>query len=276
MWRTVAFGGRGGVADDLFRALADPTRRELLDRLRSRDGQSLKELSAGLGMARQSVAQHLGILASAGLVSVVRRGRERVHYLNAAPIQEMADRWIAPFAAARAQLFTDLKRALEEPPMDQPTFHYVTYIRTTPERLWRALTEPVFTRRYWDLAMESDWRPGSTYAVQIGAAGPRIEDPEQIVIEADPPRRLTYTWHTFTNEWAAHYQIPAALAGAYAAEPRSRVTFDIEPHGEKVKLTVHHEGFPPGSKVFEGISQGWPELLAELKTLLESAEGAAL
>src|SRR5881275_2504312 len=134
---------------DVFRALADPSRRALLDRLNERNGQTLRELCADLDMARQSVSKHLGILEAANLVTTVRRGREKLHYLNAAPINEIAERWITRYEQQRIEALSDLKRALEDSPMDKPTFVYTTYIRTTPERLWQALTEPGFTQRYW-------------------------------------------------------------------------------------------------------------------------------
>ena len=136
--------------DEVFRALADPSRRRLLDRLNQRNGQSLRELCAGLDMTRQSVSKHLDILAEANLVTVVWRGREKLHYLNAAPISEIAERWISHYDRQRVSALSDLKKALEETPMNKPEFVYTTYISTTPERLWQALTEPAFTRQYWD------------------------------------------------------------------------------------------------------------------------------
>src|SRR5436305_9753005 len=133
--------------DDAFRALADPSRRLLLDRLNERNGQTLRELCAGLGMVRQSVSKHLAVLEAAGLVTTVRRGREKLHYLNAAPINDIAERWITRYERDRVHALADLKRALEDTRVNEPSFVYVNYIRTTPERLWRALTEPAFTER---------------------------------------------------------------------------------------------------------------------------------
>ena len=145
--------------DAVFKALSDPHRRELLDRLNRCNGQTLQELCADLAMSRQAVSKHLAILEAASLVATVRRGREKLHYLNAAPIHEIADRWIRPFDRGRVEALADLKHALEqtmpEHP-DRPEFVYVSYIRTSPERLWAALTEPAFTRRYWDMTFESD------------------------------------------------------------------------------------------------------------------------
>src|SRR4051812_7467887 len=184
--------------DEVFRALADPNRRRLLDTLNDRNGQTLRELCSGLDMARQSVSKHLAILEAANLVTTVRRGREKLHYLNAEPINEIAERWITRYEQARVEALADLKRALEDAPMDKPSFVYTTYIRTTPERLWQALTEPAFTERYWNLSFETDWRPGSPMTWhQRGLA---IEG--SVVLDADPFRKLSYTWHSFTPEWA--------------------------------------------------------------------------
>jgi uncharacterized protein YndB with AHSA1/START domain len=191
-----------------------------------------------------------------------------LHYLNAAPITDIADRWINRYDRPRVEALADLKHALENT-MDRPEFVYVSYIHTTPERLWAALTEPAFTERYWGMTLESDWAPGSTmtwrHNDRVVAA-----DPEQVVLEADPPRRLAYTWHTFTPEWAASFGIDEELRARIAAERRSRVAFTLEPEGDLVKLTVMHDGFEPGSTVRELVSDGWPRVIADLKTLLEA------
>lgn len=258
--------------DDVFKALADGTRRRLLDSLNARDGQSLRELCADLEMTRQAVTKHLTVLEAAGLVTAVRRGRERLHYLNAAPIADIAQRWINRYDRERVHALTDLKHALEGHPMSKPEFVYVTYIKTTPERLWQALTDPAFTRRYWGVEFESGWEKGSPLV--WNEFGVRISDPEQVVLVSEPYRRLSYTWHTFTQEWGealAERGMPHDI-DALAAEPRSKVTFDIEEAGDAVKLTVVHDGFEPGSQVLADVSQGWPSLLSNLKTLLETGE----
>src|SRR3954447_23872039 len=187
--------------DDVFKALSDPSRRALLDTLNDRNGQTLRELCSGLDMARQSVSKHLAILEAANLVTTVRRGREKLHYLNAAPINDIAERWITRYEQSRVHALADLKRALEADPMDKPSFVYATYIRTTPERLWQALTDPAFTGRYWNITFDTDWQPGSPMRWNQRAA--IVEDPEQRVVEAEPYTRLSYTWHAFTPEWAA-------------------------------------------------------------------------
>ena len=155
--------------DDVFKALADPSRRRLLDSLNARSGQSLRELCAGLDMARQSVSKHLAVLEAAGLITSVRQGREKLHYLNAAPISDIAERWINRYDQARVNALADLKRVLEDTPMSKPEFIYTTYIRTTPERLWQALTDPAFTKRYWATSFTRTGRqgrrwPGTTMA----------------------------------------------------------------------------------------------------------------
>src|SRR3954463_4233075 len=123
--------------DEVFRALGDPSRRALLDALNERNGQTLRELCAGLEMARQSVSKHLAVLEAANLVTTVRRGREKLHYPNAAPINEITERWITRYERERVHALADLKRALEDNTMDKPSFVYTTYIQTTPERLWQ-------------------------------------------------------------------------------------------------------------------------------------------
>jgi DNA-binding transcriptional ArsR family regulator/uncharacterized protein YndB with AHSA1/START domain len=259
--------------DDVFRALSDPSRRLLLDSLNRHNGQTLRELCAGLDMARQSVSKHLAILEQAHLVTTVRRGREKRHYLNAAPISEIADRWISRYDQQRVDALSDLKKALEAPLMNRPQFVYTTYIRTTPEQLWRGLTDPAFTRRYWGLAWESDWKPGSTMTMHLDKKDVTIADPDQLVLESEPGRRLSYTWHTFTPEWAAAYGISDEYLAKVSAEPRSKVTFEIEPMGDDhCRLTVIHDGFEPDSTVLSSISGGWPAVISSLKSLLETGE----
>ena len=254
----------------MFRALADSSRRRLLDSLNRRDGQTLRELCSGLDMARQSVSKHLDVLEAANLVTTVRRGREKLHYLNAAPISEIGERWITRYARDRIEALADLKQALEDPIMDRPSFVYTTYIRTTPERLWQALTDPAFTDRYWGATFQTDWEPGST--MSWSQRGVTIADPEQVVLESEPHRRLSYTWHTFTPELADALNLSDDARERIAAESRSKVTFEIEPLSEMVKLTVVHDGFEPGALVAEMVSQGWPPILSALKTLLETGE----
>lgn len=254
--------------DLIFRALADPGRRRLLDSLNARNGQTLRELCAEMDMARQSVSKHLAVLEAANLVATVRRGREKLHYLNPAPINDISERWIDRYEQQRVDALADLKRALEKPNMQKPSFVYTTYIQTTPERLWEALTSPAFTERYWSVSFETDWAPGSEMI--WNNHGVRIADPAQVVLKAEPYRRLSFTWHDFTPELAQALNMSEDVFAAAAAEPRSKVTFELEPAGSAVKLTVLHDDFPPTSKAAKMVSNGWPQVLSKLKTLLET------
>lgn len=257
--------------DLVFRALSDPSRREILDRLNERSGQSLSELCAGLDMRRQSVTKHLAVLEAANLVTTVRRGREKLHYLNPAPINDIADRWIRRYDRTRVEALADMKRALEETGMEQNDFVYVSYIRATPERVWHALTEPEFTRRYWEgWTFECDWKAGSKMTWVNGDL--RVDDPEQVVLAYDPYTTLAYTWHGITPGFVAKYDFDKALAAKLAAESRSKVTFSLEPQGEMVKLTVTHGGFKLGSTMREMVQNGWPGVISSLKTLLETGD----
>jgi DNA-binding transcriptional ArsR family regulator/uncharacterized protein YndB with AHSA1/START domain len=255
--------------DDVFKALADPTRRRLLDSLNARNGQNLTDLCAGTAMSRQSVTQHLELLEAAGLVVTVRRGRERLHHLDAAPINDIADRWIGRYHRARARALADLRDALEGP-MPTPSFVYTTYIKTTPEHLWRGLTSPEFTRRYWEVEFVTDWQPGSPMTWR--QRGVDIADPAQVVVEAQPYTRLAYTWHSMTPEFGRSVGIDDELLATLAAERRTTATFEIEALDGMVKLTVVHDGFDADSTMISMVSEGWPQILSALKTLMETGE----
>lgn len=273
--------------DEVFRALADPNRRRLLDSLNARNGQSLTELCGGLDMARQSVSKHLKVLEDANLVSTVWRGRQKLHYLNAEPINAIADRWITHYDRLRAQTLADLKTALERDSMEHGNsgndnngsqnsgndFVYTTYIRTTPERLWQAVTDPAFSERYMGHGLVTDWKVGSNFDWRDGDLN--ISSPEQVILEADPYRRLAFTFHTFTSQLTA-VGLSTDVIERAATEPRSTVTFDIEEVGDgRVKLTVIQTGFPQGSIVRELVSGGWPSKISDLKSNLELESVAA-
>lgn len=149
-------------------------------------------------------------------------------------------------------------------------FVYTTFIRTTPEKLWQAITDPAFTSRYWGVTFESDWQVGSHVTWHFGKA--TMAGPDQVVLESEPFRRLSYAWHDFTPEFAAEAGFDEETLARLLKERRSKVTFEIEPVGDVVKLTVIHDGFEPGSLVLESVGEGWTPLLASLKTLLETGE----
>lgn len=252
--RAVAASDPGtGELDLVFKALADRTRRAMLDRLRQRSGQTLGQLCDELGMARQSATQHLGVLQAANLISVVWRGREKLHYLNPVPIYELQQRWIGNFEVPRLQALSTLKRRAEGQQMtDKPAFVYVTYIQSTPERVWHALTDADLTAQYWGHSNVSDWQPGSGWQ-HVRTDGSGIADAAGTVIEAVPPRRLVLTF---------------APPGDPDARP-SRVTFDLVRHAEIVRVTVTHEDLASDADL-EAISAGWPAVLSNLKSLLET------
>ena len=269
--------------DAVFRALSDPARRRLLDRMNQRNGLTVTELSEGMGMTRQSVSKHLDILETAELVTTLRRGREKLHFLNAAPINDIADRWISSYDRARAKALSDLKTALEAttpmgPANDPTTFVYSTYIQATPERVWRGLTDPEFTRRYWrhptagGLSMASDWQKGSTYDLTYDEAslvdrgrctgGPRVR--------SLPPVGLHLAHLLSGVGRLARLRRGDRRLLARRARARRWPSTSRRPAPGVVKLTVVHDGFGQGSEVLKGISSGWPAVLASLKTLLET------
>jgi uncharacterized protein YndB with AHSA1/START domain/DNA-binding transcriptional ArsR family regulator len=240
-----------GEVDLVFRALADPTRRALLDRLRERNGQTLTELCASAGMARQSVTQHLGVLEDANLVSTARRGREKLHYLNPVPLQEIQERWIEKFERPRLRALAELRRRAEDA-MTDPTFVYVTYIEASPERVWHALTDPELTAAYWGHSnVSTGWRAGDRWD-HVRTDGTDETDGGGTVEESDPPRRLVLSWSP-----------PAGEPGG-----TSRVAFDVEPWEGIVRLTVTHTDLDEAMRA--SVSSGWPAVLSNLKSLLET------
>ncbi|MDQ1042942.1 metalloregulator ArsR/SmtB family transcription factor [Streptomyces sp. V4I2] len=240
--------------DKVFKALADETRRRLLDRLHEHNGQTLGELCERIEMARQSVTQHLAVLEAANLVSTVRRGREKLHYLNPVPLHEMQERWIDKFERPRLSALGAVKRRAEEAMTDKPTYVYVTYIESTPEKVWDALTDADLTAAYWGHSNVSDWRTGSRWQhVRTDDSG--IADVVGTVVESERPTRLVTTWASPDEE--------------DRPERHSRVTFDIRPHADIVRLTVTHEDLNDEGERAD-IAAGWPAVLSNLKSLLET------
>jgi len=238
--------------DLAFKALADPTRRALLDELFEQDGQTLVALSSKFDMTRVGIAKHLGLLADAGLVVTKRDGREKHHYLNPVPIRLIHDRWVSKYTEGWTAGLVGLKKELEFT-MEKV---FEIYIRTTPERLWEAITDPDTRRRFhFGNRVESDWTPGSPYVVtNPNAPGPLIEGEN---LEVDAPRRLVQSLHAVWGE-------EAAAAGT------SRVTWEIEPVGDSCRLTVTHDQLPEDAR--EELYGGWPMILSGLKTWLETGE----
>lgn len=240
--------------DAVFRALADPTRRALLDALFQQDGQSLSELEGRMNMTRFGVMKHLRVLEGAGLLVTKRRGREKLHFLNAVPIRQMHDRWIDKYTEPWAEMLSNLKTTIEREAMEKI---FEIYIKTTPERLWRAITDPEMRRRYsFGVGVISDWTPGSSY-VGIPQQRPEFTISEGENLEVDPPRRLVQSFRALWSDDVKN-------------EGTSRVTWEIQQIRDTCCLTVTHDQLREGANA--ELYGGWPMILSGLKTLLETGE----
>ena len=260
------------MIDDVFRALADPSRRRLLDRLNGRNGQTLRELCAGLDMARQSVSKHLAVLEAANLVTTVRRGREKLHYLNAAPINEIGERWITRYDRDRVHALADLKRALEDPAVDHAPVVRLRDLHPDDPRAalagaHRPRLHPALLGRHVPDRLGSRARRCAGTSAASRPPIPSRSCSRPIRLGGSPTRGTPSR-----PELAESLDLTEDARARLAAEPRSKVTFELEPLGELVKLTVVHDGFEPGSLVASMVSQGWPPILSSLKTLLETGE----
>ncbi len=238
--------------DEVFRALADPTRRSLLDELFREDGQTLNALEARFPMTRFGVMKHLRQLEEAGLVVTRRRGREKLHFLNPVPIRLIHDRWVSKYAQPWVAGLSEIKQRLEAP-MEKV---YEIYIRTTPERLWQAITDPEIRAKYnFGAAVSSDWTPGSQ--MELGAPNAPGLLGEGEILEVDRPWRLV---HTMVALWSDEVR----------AEGASRVTWEIEQVQDSCHLTVTHDQLREGAN--DQLFGGWPMILSGLKTWLETGE----
>jgi len=241
------------VVKAVFRALGSPPRRKLLDALFKQDGQTLGALERRLPMTRFGVMKHLRVLEDAGLVVTKRRGREKLHFLNPVPIRLVHDRWVSKYAEPWAARLTGLKRRLEDTSMEKV---FEIYIKTTPERLWKAIVDPEMRRKYnFSAGIESDWTPGSRYQGISPFAPAPIWEGENL--EVDPPRRLV---QSFRALWSDDVK----------REGTSRVTWEIEPIGDSCRLTVTHDQLREDANT--ELYGGWMMVLSGLKTLLETGE----
>ena len=236
----------------MFKALADPTRRSLLDELFRRDGQTLSELDERFSMTRFGVMKHLKQLEEAGLVVTKRRGREKLHFLNPVPIRLVHDRWVSKYAEPWAAALSDIKTRLESP-MEKV---FEIYIRTTPERLWEAITDSEIRSKYqFGMQLRSDWTVGSRFEMGNPNAPALLGEGENI--EVDPPRRLVQTMVALWDD-------------DVKAEGTSRITWEIEPIGDSCRLLVTHDQLREGAN--DQLYGGWPMILSGLKTWLETGE----
>jgi uncharacterized protein YndB with AHSA1/START domain len=243
-----------GRVDDVFKALADPTRRALLDELFREDGQPLRALEGRFEITRFGVMKHLKLLEEAGLVITKRRGREKLHFLNPVPIRLVHDRWVSKYAEPWVAGLSALKTALEtETQMEKV---YEIYIRTTPERLWEAITDGEIRAKFqFGMQLNSDWKVGSRLEMSSPKVSGLLGDGE--ILEMDPPRRLVQTLHALWSE-------------DVKAEGTSRVTWEINQVGDSCCLLLTHDQLREG--VNPQIYGGWPMILSGLKTWLETGE----
>jgi uncharacterized protein YndB with AHSA1/START domain len=236
--------------DEIFKALADPTRRSLLDELFRRDGQTLGELVDRFEMTRFGVMKHLKQLEDAGLVVTKKKGREKFHFLNPVPIRLVHDRWVSKYAEPWAAGLSDLKTRLEST-MEKI---FEIYIKTTPERLWHAITDHETRSKYnFGVGVISDFTPGSHFEMTNGDF--TLGEGENV--EVDPPRKLV---QSATMLWSDEVRDVGP----------TRITWEIEPVGDSCRLTVTHDQIPEG--VTDEIWGGWPMILSGLKTWLETGE----
>jgi len=238
--------------DEVFKALADPTRRSLLDELYREDGQTLNALDERFAMSRFGVMKHLKQLEQAGLVVTRRRGREKLHFLNPVPIRLVHDRWVSkyaePWVAGLSGLKTELESTMEKV--------FEIYIKTTPERLWDAITDPAIRAKYqFGMVATTDLKVGGRFEMRAPGAPGLLGEGENL--EVDPPRKLVQTMHALWSE-------------DVAAEGFSRITWEIEPVGDSCRLLVTHDELRDGAH--PELFGGWPMILSGLKTWLESGE----
>jgi uncharacterized protein YndB with AHSA1/START domain len=238
--------------DSVFSALADPTRRALLDELFREDGQTLGALEARFAMTRFGVMKHLKQLEQAGLVVTKRRGREKLHFLNPVPIRLVHDRWVSKYTEPWAASLIGLKNRLENT-MEKV---FEIYIRTTPERLWEAITDPEIRSKYsFGVQMTSDLTPGSRIEMRVPGMDGLFGEGENL--EVDPPRRLVQTMLALWGE-------------DVKSEGTSRITWEIEQVADSCRLVVTHDQLREGAN--NQLYGGWPMILSGLKTWLETGE----
>jgi uncharacterized protein YndB with AHSA1/START domain len=239
--------------DDVFRALADPTRRSLLDELFKEDGQTLSALEERLPMTRFGVMKHLKVLEEAHLVTTRKRGREKLHFLNPVPIRLVHDRWVSKYAEPWAATLTGIKRELEDRTMEKV---FEIYIKATPERVWEAITDGEMRKKYtFGVGVTSDWTEGSEYTASVPGV---VDISRGENLEVDPPHKLV---QSFDALWSDDVK----------AVGTSRVTWEIQPVGDdSVALTVTHDQLPEDAH--DEVYGGWPQILSGLKTLLETGE----
>ncbi|MBB6734591.1 ArsR/SmtB family transcription factor [Cohnella zeiphila] len=246
--------------NDIFKALADPSRRTLLDLLHASDGRSLNELCAPLEMSRFGVMKHLNILEEAGLITTRKVGREKLHYLNTVPIRQIYERWVSKFSEHWAMALTSLQDELEsETNVANHTRHVNRIaIKATPEQVWQALTDPDKTSKFWfHCSVRSTWEVGAPFELWCVDGEKKAEGK---ILALTAPNRLAMSWRFLV--------IPDA-----AGDAPSRITWEIDPHAELpgvTLVTVVHDEFENAARTAGILENGLPIVLSGMKTFLET------
>lgn len=252
----------------VFKALADESRRRILDIVKANDGISVNGIGAYFEFSRFAVMKHLRILEAANLLKIEKEGRFRKIHLNAVPIQMIYDRWLSQYSRHWAQGLTRLKYNLE---MTEGTMEkgikqvYVLYIRTSQDKLWDSLIKAEITPE-WFSGMAVKFEPKVGAPLTYEAKGPDGKDIQLVkgkVLELEPKKNLAYTFSLQVND-------------AVRADKESRVRYEIEPSGDSMKLTVTHDQFEAETPSYQGVGQGWPMHLSTLKSWIETGKALQL
>jgi uncharacterized protein YndB with AHSA1/START domain/DNA-binding transcriptional ArsR family regulator len=252
------------LENDIFKALADPSRRTLLDLLHASDGRTLSDLCIPLDMSRFGVMKHLNILEEAGLITTRKVGREKLHYLNAVPIRQIYDRWVSKYAEPWAIELTSLQKELErETSMEnKPRNVNRIAIKAKPEDVWQAITDPAKTSKFWfNCSIRSTWEIESPFELWNGEE----KKAEGMILAMDPPSKLVMSWNF------------VSFPGTESDTP-SRITWEIVPHAELhgvTLVTVVHDEFAQAASTAKILENGLPMVLSGMKTLLETGSTLA-
>lgn len=245
--------------NEIFKALADPSRRTLLDLLQASDGRTLSDLCAPLEMSRFGVMKHLNILEEADLITTRKVGREKLHYLNAVPIRQIYDRWVSKYAEPWAIELTSLQKELERDTNMENMHQHVNRIaiKAKPEQVWKALTDPAKTSKFWfNCSIRSTWEIESPFELWNGEE----KKAEGIILAMDPPSKLVMSWRFLT--------FPDTVS-----DNPSRITWEIESHAEfhgVTLVTIVHDEFEQAANTAKILQNGLPIVLSGMKTFLET------
>jgi len=244
--------------DEVFKAINDPSRRLLLDRLFEQDGQTLGGLCESLPeMTRFGVMNHLRVLEEAGLITTLRQGRSKHHYLNPVPIRLIHDRWISKYAEPTVGAIAGIKARLETgaQTMDRPDHIYKAYINAAVDAVWNAITDGDMTVQYfYGTRVVSDWEVGGSMDY-LNPDGTKAS--EGHIIAIDPPKRLEFTFQALWDE-------------AMVAEGPAREVWALAEVNGMVELTI--ELYEAGPKTLDDFANGFPYIVSGLKSLLETGK----